>query len=806
MSESQAPTFEARIRESRAEDSIVAPPEGSEHATAAASEAPEDDGDEDEEAEAFDADLMDKYDGIDWSRLKKYQLPLKSYKYKKSWVYRHGYRVAARSDPSRIHWVCHYCHHHRFIGRGVYHTTSSISAAKRHLEEDKPGHNIFKPGTTPKAKPESTIHDALMAGGKPVSQALANKLSSFNIHRFRLAAVEWLIENNHPLSEFEKPAFRRLIRLANPLAEDALWSSHHSVSRYVMRLYDYLKPLVVIELSHAISKVHLSFDGWTTKGGKKGFLGIVAHYVRADGRLCDLPIALPQLTGAHSGDKIAEVVLTILQNFGISTRNIGYFVLDNASNNDTAIEAIVRSPEWSFNAVHRRLRCGPHTLNLIGQVLLWGKKAEAFNNDHATSDIVEETQLMKDWRRDGPLGVLLGVITFIKTPQQYKLFEDFQRLAQRELPTDKQEILEPVKPVVTRWNSYYLCFERAVKLQAAVSAYANSHINRIKNEDAYARSRNKQLPDAPAWMRSDGLSAADWQVVNEYMDVLRPLKECTKRLEGRGQGNDKDDKKASKAPGRFGSIAEIIPVFDYLLGVLESRLQSYEDVEHHRHDEAPEDHLPVNLRAAIVKARDYYNRLDLSPAYYAATILHPRLKNYCDTVWEPTWLESNNRNFQALWAEYKGLARPRTRTRVFANDIDDAIDSIIDPAGVGSNEEDEFERWKRCEPCAAKGSEHAINPIKYWVELRDRYPNLSKLALDVLSIPASSCECERVFSELGDLLEPRRRGISPELLAAIQCNRRWRRAGIGSDDEADEKAVTEEQLDTKYGMATWAFG
>jgi hypothetical protein len=62
-------------------------------------------------------------------------------------------------------------------------------------------------------------------------------------------------------------------------------------------------------------------------------------------------------------------------------------------------------------------------------VLLWGKKAEAFNNDHATSNIVEETQLMKDWRRGRLLGVLLGVITFIKTPQQYKLFKDFQRLA-----------------------------------------------------------------------------------------------------------------------------------------------------------------------------------------------------------------------------------------------------------------------------------------------------------------------------------------------------------------------------------------
>jgi hypothetical protein len=74
MSESQAPTFEARIRESRAKDFIVASPEGSEHATAAASEAPEDD--ENEEIEAFDAHLTDKYDGIDWSRLK--QVPAAS--------------------------------------------------------------------------------------------------------------------------------------------------------------------------------------------------------------------------------------------------------------------------------------------------------------------------------------------------------------------------------------------------------------------------------------------------------------------------------------------------------------------------------------------------------------------------------------------------------------------------------------------------------------------------------------------------------------------------------------------------------
>ncbi|KAF2732220.1 hypothetical protein EJ04DRAFT_441411, partial [Polyplosphaeria fusca] len=61
--------------------------------------------------------------------------------------------------------------------------------------------------------------------------------------------------------------------------------------------------------------------------------------------------------------------------------------------------------------------------------------------------------------------------------------------------------------------------------------------------------------------------------------------------------------------------------------------------------------------------------------------------------------------------------------------------------------------------------------------------------------------------ELGDLLEPRRRGISPELLAAIQCTRRWRRAGFGSDDEVDETTgLTDEQMDAKYGVDTWDDG
>jgi hypothetical protein len=159
-----------------------------------------------------------------------------------------------------------------------------------------------------------------------------------------------------------------------------------------------------------------------------------------------------------------------------------------------------------------------------------------------------------------------------------------------------------------------------VKLQSAVNAYANHHIRRVRDEDTYAESRGNKLPEAPRWMRSDGLTAADWAVVTEYLDVLKPLKSARKRLEGRGKS------------GRFGAIAEIIPVFEYILSYYEQRVKAYEAVDYNAHDEAPKEHLAINLRAAWAKISEYYAKLDDSPAYYAATILHPYYKTYCDSV------------------------------------------------------------------------------------------------------------------------------------------------------------------------------
>jgi hypothetical protein len=73
-----------------------------------------------------------------------------------------------------------------------------------------------------------------------------------------------------------------------------------------MRLYRFLQPSVVAILLRATSKIHISFDRRTTKGGRCGFCGIVTHFADESVVIGDLLSNLPQLQGSHAGDRIAS--------------------------------------------------------------------------------------------------------------------------------------------------------------------------------------------------------------------------------------------------------------------------------------------------------------------------------------------------------------------------------------------------------------------------------------------------------------------------------------------------------------------
>jgi hypothetical protein len=133
-----------------------------------------------------------------------------------------------------------------------------------------------------------------------------------------------------------------------------------------MQGYQIQKVLVKHQLQKAVSKVHIAFDLWTP-GNYSSLNGIVAHFIDADFKPQAILLATPKQSSSHAGVNIADQVIKVIEDFGIQSR-LGYFVLDNASNNDTAMRSIAEY--FKLDAKQCRLRCAGHIINLVAPSLV----------------------------------------------------------------------------------------------------------------------------------------------------------------------------------------------------------------------------------------------------------------------------------------------------------------------------------------------------------------------------------------------------------------------------------------------------
>ena len=81
----------------------------------------------------------------------------------------------------------------------------------------------------------------------------------------------------------------------------------------------------------------------------------------------------------------------------------------------------------------------------------------------------------------------------------------------------------------------------------------------------------------------------------------------------------------------------------------------------------------------------------------------------------------------------------------------------------------------------------------YWAGRSCRWPNLSKMSKDILSIPATSAACDRAFSPEKVVFRVAGNGLDPETVEALVCLRSWCRANLV--DEVDVKDLFQENID-----------
>ena len=70
-------------------------------------------------------------------------------------------------------------------------------------------------------------------------------------------------------------------------------------------------------------------------------------------------------------------------------------------------------------------------------------------------------------------------------------------------------------------------------------------------------------------------------------------------------------------------------------------------------------------------------------------------------------------------------------------------------------------------------------PWQWWVKYgQHKYPVLFKMATDILSIPATSCECERCFSRARRTITDDRNSVKASTIEGLQLLKNWIQKGL----------------------------
>ncbi|KAG7404035.1 putative AC transposase [Fusarium oxysporum f. sp. rapae] len=160
--------------------------------------------------------------------------------------------------------------------------------------------------------------------------------------------------------------------------------------------------------------------------------------------------------------------------------------------------------------------------------------------------------------------------------------------------------------------------------------------------------------------------------------------------------------------------------------------------------------------------------------------------DHVESQWadHPDWLERGKIAVRELWEEYPKLPveqdtipeQPTAARKT--TDLGDFMASVrklsTQRAPSAPPTRDEYaERLSTSDP----GDCLVDNPIQYWLLRRRQYPRLSRMAIDLFSVPAMSSKPERIFSLAGQMVTPPRKRLQADVVVTARCISSWEKSG-----------------------------
>jgi hypothetical protein len=274
---------------------------------------------------------------------------------------------------------------------------------------------------------------------------------------------------------------------------------------------------------------------------------------------------------------------------------------------------------------------------------------------------------------------------------------------------------------------------------------------------------------------ADVLTTEDWVQLLALYQGLKPFWEMTRQTEGQG------------VSGSHGVIWETLPALNILLLHVESAITRLQEAPQPTQPARPSGRRPPasqnqprinpllicyqNAWEVLVE----YNSLtdEAFEIYAAATLLNPCLrKAYFEHAWTGNAAHSiepmMNRNREVWETRYREvLPTPEPPSQAL---ISRFITHFQATQSVNIGATDDFSRYM-ADQITQETAWHKKNLFDWWA--RSPYPALKQWAFDVLSIPATSAELERIFSLAKRIWTDDRNQLAPEAFEAILSLLHW---------------------------------
>lgn len=196
----------------------------------------------------------------------------------------------------------------------------------------------------------------------------------------------------------------------------------------------------------------------------------------------------------------------------------------------------------------------------------------------------------------------------------------------------------------------------------------------------------------------------------------------------------------------------------------------------------------------------YYSLTDKVVVYGAALLLAPHRRDaYLKREWKTDWKKKTIDATRRHWVnQYKDkYTADEILDSEDRNKEPDAYD-LFERAHAMNSFVDEFEHFINSPPLAKLPT--GTSSLDWWLQPANRqaYPSLSRMAIEILSIPAMSAEPERIFSGARRTISWSRFKLGAATIERSECLKSWLRTGIAADwrrellDRLDEDEKNDE--------------